>query len=207
MQAETASRMDESRAMLAAVFDNNPNAILVVDETGRIVRANPRTLALFGYAPETLLGQPVEVLLPERCRGRHTHHRAAFFAAPRQRAMDAGIELFGRRADGFEFPVGVMVSPMRWGTQTLAGSGTASVHKALLLLLDLNLPDMSGVHIMKPIKASAPLRRIPIVILTTADDKAEVERCHDLDCNVYVTKPVSYEAFANAIRQLGLFSP
>jgi CheY-like chemotaxis protein len=75
-----------------------------------------------------------------------------------------------------------------------------------LILLDLNLPDMSGTDILTRIKAEgSPLRRTPVVVLTTTDDKVEIQRCYDLGCNVYITKPVNYESFADAIRQLGLF--
>ena len=75
-----------------------------------------------------------------------------------------------------------------------------------LILLDLNLPDMSGTDILAKIKGEgAPLRRTPVVVLTTTDDKVEIQRCYDLGCNVYITKPVNYESFADAIRQLGLF--
>lgn len=85
--------------------------------------------------------------------------------------------------------------------------GTGAVHagRALLVLLDLNLPDMTGVDILKRIKENEHLRRSPVVVLTTTDDKVEIQRCYDLGANVYVTKPVNYENFANAIRQLGLF--
>ena len=75
-----------------------------------------------------------------------------------------------------------------------------------LILLDLNLPDMSGTDILAKIKAEGgALRRTPVVVLTTTDDKVEIQRCYDLGCNVYITKPVNYESFAQAIRQLGLF--
>jgi CheY-like chemotaxis protein len=74
-----------------------------------------------------------------------------------------------------------------------------------LVLLDLNLPDMSGVDILARIKADPTLKRTPVVVLTTTDDKVEIQRCYDLGCNVYITKPVNYESFADAIRQLGLF--
>ena len=74
-----------------------------------------------------------------------------------------------------------------------------------LILLDLNLPDMSGIDILAKIKSEAKLKRTPVVVLTTTDDKVEIQRCYDLGCNVYITKPVNYESFADAIRQLGLF--
>ena len=74
-----------------------------------------------------------------------------------------------------------------------------------LVLLDLNLPDMSGTDILAKIKGDDILKRTPVVVLTTTDDKVEIQRCYDLGCNVYITKPVNYESFADAIRQLGLF--
>ena len=74
-----------------------------------------------------------------------------------------------------------------------------------LVLLDLNLPDMSGTDILAKIKGEPKLKRTPVVVLTTTDDKVEIQRCYDLGCNVYITKPVNYESFADAIRQLGLF--
>ena len=74
-----------------------------------------------------------------------------------------------------------------------------------LILLDLNLPDMSGTEILVRIKAEPKLKRTPVIVLTTTDDKVEIQRCYDLGCNVYITKPVNYENFADAIRQLGLF--
>ncbi len=83
--------------------------------------------------------------------------------------------------------------------------GTGNKGRALLVLLDLNLPDMRGVDILKELKTNEHLKCLPVVVLTTTDDAVEIQRCYDLGCNVYITKPVSYENFANAIRQLGLF--
>jgi CheY-like chemotaxis protein len=97
------------------------------------------------------------------------------------------------------------------GTSALAyllgedGSGQVSAGKPLLILLDLNLPDMTGVDILKVVKENESLKRTPVVVLTTTDDQREIQRCYDLGCNVYITKPVNYEGFSNAIRQLGLF--
>ena len=85
------------------------------------------------------------------------------------------------------------------------GSGVANKGKPLLVLLDLNLPDMTGIDILQRIKTNDHLKRVPVVVLTTTDDAVEVQRCYDLGCNVYITKPVNYDNFANAIRQLGLF--
>ena len=85
------------------------------------------------------------------------------------------------------------------------GAGRRTTPNSILLLLDLNLPDMSGLDVLARVKADDHLRRAPVIVLTTTDDKAEIQRCYDLGCNVYVTKPVEYESFATAIRQLGLF--
>jgi len=85
------------------------------------------------------------------------------------------------------------------------GSGTVSANRALLILLDLNLPDMTGIDILAKVKANPHLKRTPVIILTTTDDQREIQRCYDLGANVYITKPVNYEGFSNAIRQLGLF--
>ena len=103
------------------------------------------------------------------------------------------------------------IIPFASGTQALAyllgkdGSGQANAGRQMLILLDLNLPDMSGVDILTKIKSNAHLKLSPVVVLTTTDDQREIQRCYDLGANVYVTKPVNYENFANAIRQLGLF--
>ena len=83
-------------------------------------------------------------------------------------------------------------------------AGIRTAQRSMLVLLDLNLPDMSGIDILKTIKADEHLKRVPVVVLTTTDDKVEIQRCYDLGCNVYITKPVDYESFAAAIRQLGL---
>lgn len=99
----------------------------------------------------------------------------------------------------------------RNGTSALAeifatGSGDRpNGSHARLFLLDLNLPDMSGIDILARLKADESTRRSPVIVLTTTDDQREIQRCYDLGANVYITKPLSYESFANAIRQLGLF--
>jgi CheY-like chemotaxis protein len=103
------------------------------------------------------------------------------------------------------------LTPFTNGTEALEfllgpdGSGEVSAGKQLLVLLDLNLPDMTGISILEKIKSNQHTRRSPVIVLTTTDDAREIQRCYDLGANVYITKPVDYENFANAIRQLGLF--
>jgi len=76
---------------------------------------------------------------------------------------------------------------------------------SLLVLLDLNLPVLDGYQVLERMKNDERTKRIPVIILTTTDDTREVARCYELGCNVYVTKPVDYEQFSDAIRKLGLF--
>ncbi|MBK5957604.1 hypothetical protein CCR97_05190 [Rhodoplanes elegans] len=103
------------------------------------------------------------------------------------------------------------ILPFTNGTEALDyllgpdGSGEVSAGRQLLVLLDLNLPDMTGIDILERLKSNQHTRRSPVVVLTTTDDAREIQRCYDLGANVYITKPVNYEGFANAIRQLGLF--
>ena len=75
----------------------------------------------------------------------------------------------------------------------------------LLILLDLNLPDISGTALLGYLKKDSSLKLAPVIVLTTTDDEAEIKKCYDLGCNVYITKPVDYDQFADSIRQIGLF--
>lgn len=74
-----------------------------------------------------------------------------------------------------------------------------------LLLLDIRMPKVDGIEVLRQLKADEELRKIPVIMVTTTDDPREVEHCHLLGCSNYITKPVDYEKFVNAIRQLGLF--
>lgn len=76
---------------------------------------------------------------------------------------------------------------------------------AYLLLLDIRMPKVDGVEALRQIKEDASLRKLPVTMLTTTDDPREIERCHLLGCNSYIVKPVDYDKFAEAIKQLGLY--
>lgn len=78
-------------------------------------------------------------------------------------------------------------------------------HPPLLVLLDLNLPVVDGYHVLEKVKSDERTKTIPIIVLTTTEDLQEIKRCYELGCNVYITKPVEYEQFAEAIARLGSF--
>ncbi len=76
---------------------------------------------------------------------------------------------------------------------------------AYLLLLDIRMPKVDGAQVLQQVKADLALRKLPVIMITTTDDPREVERCHTLGCSNYIAKPIDYDNFVNAIRQLGLF--
>ena len=85
------------------------------------------------------------------------------------------------------------------------GERRRSRELSYLLLLDIRMPKVDGVEVLRQVKEDPELKKIPILMLTTTDDPREVERCHGLGCNSYIVKPVDYEKFADAIKQMGLF--
>lgn len=78
-------------------------------------------------------------------------------------------------------------------------------NQAYVLLLDIRMPKVNGVEVLRQMKTNDELRKLPVIMLTTTDDPGEVARCHELGCSVYIQKPVDYDRFSEAIRRLGLF--
>ncbi|TYQ16685.1 UNVERIFIED_CONTAM: CheY-like chemotaxis protein [Acetivibrio alkalicellulosi] len=86
------------------------------------------------------------------------------------------------------------------------GEGPHIEHdKAYIILLDIRMPKLNGVEVLKLIKEDTLLKKIPVTMLTTTDDPREIEKCHELGCSNYITKPIEYDDFVKTIKQLGLF--
>jgi PAS domain S-box-containing protein len=100
-----------SLATLTRLLELSPDAVVVIDQRGVIVLANPQASTLFGYTPDQLIDHPVELLLPERLRTGHIRHRTGYLAAPHSRPMGVGLDLVGRRQDGTEFSVDISLRP------------------------------------------------------------------------------------------------
>jgi protein-histidine pros-kinase len=107
---------------LSYLLESTPDAILMVGKDGKIVLTNSQAERTFGYTRERLIGEPVEMLLPERYRSGHRGHRGGFFSQPRTRTMGAGLDLYGLRSDGTEFPVEVSLSPLETEEGTMVMS-------------------------------------------------------------------------------------
>ncbi|MBS1806068.1 MAG: sigma 54-interacting transcriptional regulator [Acidobacteria bacterium] len=111
--AAGAERAEFAQFALENLFDISPDAVVVTDASGKIRAANPRAAELFGYTPDELTGKSIDDLVPERFRRHHPSHRENYHAHPRARQMGAALNLYALRKDGSEFPVDIMLKPLR----------------------------------------------------------------------------------------------
>ena len=124
---ERIADLQESESLFRNYTESTPDAIVIVDRDGNIVLVNLQTETLFGYSRTELLDRKMELLIPERYHGGHPGHRDRYFAEPKYRPMGAGLELFGRRKDGTEFPIEISLSPLETKARTLVSSSIRDI--------------------------------------------------------------------------------
>src|SRR5664279_3227338 len=172
----SASRLRNLAATLLSpsLLEAIPDAIVAVSQQGIILQANSQTESMFGYAREELIGQPIEILVPESFRDQHRHHRDQFVEQSKARRMGPGLDLRGRRRDGSEFPVEISLSPLETdnGIVVLSAIRDVSerkrieaelqrVHHELSERMDRQLWEYQH-RLLSLIHISEPTRRTPI---------------------------------------------
>ena len=118
----TINKMDDSEAYFRNVLESAPDAMIIIDEQGKIAIVNAQAEKMFGYDRQEILGCRIETLLPERLREQHVSHRGEFVRDPKLRPMGVGLDLIARRRNGSEFPVEISLSPVRTGARGFVSS-------------------------------------------------------------------------------------
>lgn len=194
-------------AIFPDLFEAVPDALVIVDKAGHIVFVNAQTETLFGYQREELLGQAVEMLVPERLRSEHVAYRAAYLASPRLRALNSGLEIVGQRKDGSKFSVGIMLNPIftegellvvaairDMTARKLAERCLAAEHAVTRILAEAAEIINAAPGMMQAICESLGW---DVGVVWTVDGQANVLRCID----VWHAPTVEAPAFAQASRQ------
>ena len=159
---------------LTALFQSAPDAIVTVDADGRIERANDQAESMFGYTRQELIGQRIEMLMPARFQMQHAQHWKDYMLQPRMRAMGVGLELYGRRKNGAEFPVDIMLSPVQTqqGRSVIAVVRDISERKQAEEALRRSREDLE----LRVQERTAELRQINEQLETEIADRKAAER-------------------------------
>jgi PAS domain S-box-containing protein len=137
MIRDVTAEHERAETMFHGLLESAPDAMVIVASDGRIMLANAQTDQMFGYPREELIGCEVEILIPSRFRGDHERHRADFFAELAPRQMGVGLQLWGQRRDGTEFPIEVSLSPLRTDEGVLVSAAIRDVTEQLTLRSEL----------------------------------------------------------------------
>lgn len=194
-----------SDAKFRALLEAAPDAMVIIDPRGRIVLVNSQTELLFGYGREELLGRPVEILIPGRFRGAHAGYREGYFREPRARAMGSGLDLYGVRKNGTEFPVEISLAPLETEEGTLVSSAIrdVSARKAIENALKLANKELESFSYSVAHDLRAPLRGMSGFAQVLLDDYGSKLEPDALDClNEIRTNAVRMGALIDALLSL-----
>ena len=193
-RAEEALKISETR--FRGLVESSPDGMVLVNSDGGIILANSQTEKLFGYAREELLGATVEMLVPERFRTRHSQQRAGYFASPRARHSVSGLELYGLRKDGSEFPVEINLSYHQTKEALIAVTTIRDITERKRAQETLQALYQASLRIQEPLGLRERLDRL----LQTARTVLEVDRV-----NVLLSDPEG--RMLQAIASLGAEEP